>query len=60
MLGPVSVRHRALVFRLQRLEPLLGEVHRIGQIVIVAVAHIDVNLALEFRRQRRPVAGEDV
>src|SRR6185312_2430280 len=60
MLGTVAVVHLALVGRLGVLQEILHQVNGIVQIVVVHVADIDVDLALQARRQLLPVALQDV
>ena len=52
----IAVGHRSAVARLERFEPLLPEINGVRQIIIVAVAHVEMNLALQLGRQRFPVA----
>ena len=61
MLGPVAVRDLAAVGRvLDLLEDVLHQVYGVVQIIVVHVADIDMDLALELLADLGPVALEDV
>ena len=56
MLGPIAIVDAALVCRFQCLEPLLCEVDAVGQIIIVAIADVQMDLALELGSQCAPIS----
>src|SRR5258707_10821102 len=58
--GGLPVSRGAAVGRLERFEPLLAEIDRVRQIIVIAVAHIEMNLPLQLRRKALPVAGNNV
>ena len=61
MLRPVAIVDLAPVIRIGRaLEELLGQVHGVVEIVVIHVADIDVQFALELGPERQPVALQDV
>ena len=59
MLRPIAVSYRALISGLQRLERSLSEIHRIGQIVVIAVADVEMYFPLELWREVLPIARDD-
>ena len=60
VLGAVAVFHFAFVGRVAGLQKILQQVDGVVQKIVVGAADVDVELALQLRAQRRPVALEDV
>src|SRR5476651_1409173 len=60
VLGAITVCHRAAIARSQGFESLLREVHGISQVIIIAVADVEMYFASQFRCESGPVTRDNV